>query len=758
MGSTPLETQPTSALLSELKLDIIQNWEKKVGENIPAAKEQSQKALRDSLPKFLDKIIRALSINPPQPLTNTELQDIAEAHGTQRTELMNYTLLQVMDEYRILREVIIETLENKSPLPIFDRDIILTSIENAMAESGAKFMKMVQQKDYLLRERYKLVINNIKDHAIIYTDRNNLITEWNRGAENITGYKREEVMNKPGTIIFNEKDKAKGEDLKEIKTALEKNSAENQRWHVKKNGDLFFANGIMNPVFDDSKNHMGYVKVFRDQTQELKRNEEIENSRKELHSFFMQAPTGMVILNGPEFKFTLANPIYEKLVGRKICGKTIAEAFLPEEVSDFIPMLENVYKTGQPYIATEVPFNVKDENGVIQHKFLNFIYHPYRDNDQKIIGIFAQVNDVTKQVQAKKIIEESERVHREIANTLHIIIWTARPDGFVDWYSDWWYEYTGYPRGTKWDDQTKQPMHSEDVERTQVLWPEALKSGKIFEMEQRFRRGSDGQYRWHLVRGVPVRNSNGQITKWIGSNTDIHDQKIAHDQIKKEQEMRERFVEALTHDLRTPLTAARMSAQLISRNANTIAQNRKHAVRIVDTIDRADKMIQDLLDASRIKAGEELTLELSNCDLALLTRDTIEELITIHGDRFSVETPENLEIKSSCAGYRRILENLCNNAIKYGSREKDITVTLKELSDEIELKIHNWGNPIPEAEQKKLFELYKRSETTKKGNQVGWGLGLTLVKGITEALGGSVSVQSNEEEGTSFIVVFKKSK
>ncbi|RZA20224.1 MAG: hybrid sensor histidine kinase/response regulator [Proteobacteria bacterium] len=143
---------------------------------------------------------------------------------------------------------------------------------------------------------------------------------------------------------------------------------------------------------------------------------------------------------------------------------------------------------------------------------------------------------------------ESEFKAREIANNLPMIIWTARPDGYVDWYNDWWYEYLGQPRGTEWDDPTVSPMHPDDVPLTIKIWNECLRTGKFYTMEQRFRRASDGEYRWHIVRGIPIRNEQGLITKWIGGNTDIHDAKCLAQELslaKQELEEKSRLLETV---------------------------------------------------------------------------------------------------------------------------------------------------------------------------------------------------------------------
>lgn len=105
-----------------------------------------------------------------------------------------------------------------------------------------------------------------------------------------------------------------------------------------------------------------------------------------------------------------------------------------------------------------------------------------------------------------------------------------------------------------------------------------------------------------------------------------------------------------------------------------------------------------------------------------------------------------------CGGIKRALENLMINAIKYGACDTPIKVSLTQFNTEVCLQVHNEGNPIPLKEQASLFEYYHRSND-RSGSQQGWGIGLTLVKGIAEAHDGKVEVKSSKEEGTTFSIV-----
>jgi signal transduction histidine kinase len=219
--------------------------------------------------------------------------------------------------------------------------------------------------------------------------------------------------------------------------------------------------------------------------------------------------------------------------------------------------------------------------------------------------------------------------------------------------------------------------------------------------------------------------------------------------LESEKELREKFVSLLTHDLRTPLTSIKMTAHLIKRHHKDPEAVLNYVLKINNTVDRADQMISNLLDANLIRSGEKLPLKIEAVDLNKLVKETIDELSLVHGARFILKFDEAINGFWDPKGIRRIVENLCNNAIKYGSAENPITVIIKNISDNAIIEVKNFGNVIPLEDQKSLFMQFRRGkETTVKG----WGIGLTLVRGVAEAHGGSVSVKSDTDTGTVFTV------
>jgi signal transduction histidine kinase len=218
--------------------------------------------------------------------------------------------------------------------------------------------------------------------------------------------------------------------------------------------------------------------------------------------------------------------------------------------------------------------------------------------------------------------------------------------------------------------------------------------------------------------------------------------------------MRETFVATLTHDLRTPLSASKLSAQLFSRSNPESAQIKKAAERITENIDRVDYMIQDLLDVSQLNLGESIPLDITPCHLTQLITSSLEDLKALHSDRFKLIVEQNINGYWDESAIRSIIDNMASNAIKYGSEEGPISIIVKKINDKVQIKIHNDGNPISEDDQATIFEPFHRSVSASHSCQKGWGLGLALVKGLVEGHGGNLTLECTVEKGTTFTLIF----
>jgi signal transduction histidine kinase len=197
-----------------------------------------------------------------------------------------------------------------------------------------------------------------------------------------------------------------------------------------------------------------------------------------------------------------------------------------------------------------------------------------------------------------------------------------------------------------------------------------------------------------------------------------------------------------------------MNLELLFKRRSEVGSLEFHAGRALAEISRVENMIQDLLDANRIKAGIKLPIRVTHFNLVEEIKHSVESLAAVHGDRFEFEAPAAIEGYWDKKAIRRIVENLCVNAIKYGERTMPIEVSVKlnPSGERAEICVQNWGTPIPEADQRTLFEQFRRSGSVMTRSNQGWGIGLAIVRGMAESHGGTVKVQSTAEIGTNFTV------
>jgi signal transduction histidine kinase len=228
------------------------------------------------------------------------------------------------------------------------------------------------------------------------------------------------------------------------------------------------------------------------------------------------------------------------------------------------------------------------------------------------------------------------------------------------------------------------------------------------------------------------------------------------DELESESKLRERFITLLMHDLDAPLSAARANALLLSHQDQPRAV-RVFGVAIAHSIEQVDRMVGDLLDTHRIRAGQSPPMALTDCNLSALVRESLEEMHAVYGDRFLLRADRSVRGIWSASQLRRAIWraiwNLCSNAVKYGAEDAPVSLSVASHSDGAELTVHNEGPPIPVEEQDKLFKPFSSDRGAIDGHPRGWGLGMTLIWGCAEAHGGRVSVVSELDKGTTFRLV-----
>jgi PAS domain S-box-containing protein len=342
--------------------------------------------------------------------------------------------------------------------------------------------------------------------------------------------------------------------------------------------------------------------------------------------------------------------------------------------------------------------------------------------------------------------EASERQFRELVENLPDLAWTARPDGYIDYYNRRWYEYTGTTpeqmEGWGW-----QSIHDPaKIDAVNERWRHSIETGAPFEMEFPL-KGADGAFRWFLTRIEPLHDAAGRVVRWFGSNTNI-------DERRRNDDFKETFLGILGHDLRNPLSTILTTSRVLTMRQDTPVEIRKKLARVASSGVRMQRMIDQLLDLTRARltTGIPVTVSDGEVPLAPIVLKIVDEIRAAHP-----ESTLEVQAESDCLApvdvdrFEQVVSNLLGNAMTHGDKAQPVRVTTRATSKEVRLTVHNQGDPIDPAFLPHLFNPFARAEKP-TGRSAGLGLGLYISQRIIEGHGGKLSVHSTRVDGTSFEV------
>ena len=222
--------------------------------------------------------------------------------------------------------------------------------------------------------------------------------------------------------------------------------------------------------------------------------------------------------------------------------------------------------------------------------------------------------------------------------------------------------------------------------------------------------------------------------------------------------MQQRMLGTLVHDIRTPLTAATMAGDLISEGT-VDDKMRVHLDGVSrDGVARALSMLSGLLDTVMAEAGDGLMMDFREADFAAEFKNAAMEARNIYGEIIKADSVDQ-EVRGvfDPAVFRRILENLISNAVRYGTAQQPIKLGFSDEGENVRLSVHNLGNPISPERRKKIFEFFsERVDDEHKRVQDSWGLGLSFIRLAVDGHNGTVDLESDEENGTVFIVTLPR--
>ncbi|MDQ6626769.1 MAG: ATP-binding protein [Verrucomicrobiota bacterium] len=349
-------------------------------------------------------------------------------------------------------------------------------------------------------------------------------------------------------------------------------------------------------------------------------------------------------------------------------------------------------------------------------------------------------------------LQESEARLRESADRFSFLaesmpqkIFTARANGDIDYFNRQWTEFTGLSFEQIRDWGWTQFIHPDDLAENVRRWKHSLETAEFFEYEHRFRR-ADGEWRWHISRAHAMRDAEGHVLMWIGSNTEIHDVKVARDEAEQANRTKDKFLAALSHELRTPLTPVLMCAAAMERDTAIQPEYREQLGMMRRNVELEARLIDDLLDLTRITRGT-LRLDLGTADVHSLLAHT--EQIA-RSDASGKGVPVQIELDASefhvlgdSARLHQVFWNVLKNAIKFTPAGGRVTIrTSNPGAGQMRVEFSDTGVGIDKEFLASVFEPFTQSQSNPTTASNGLGLGMSIAKTIVELHGGEIRVTS----------------
>lgn len=395
--------------------------------------------------------------------------------------------------------------------------------------------------------------------------------------------------------------------------------------------------------------------------------------------------------------------------------------------------------------------------------------------------------DITVQKNYEKTIIESEKQFSTLANNIQNLAWIADGDGWIYWYNQRWYDYTGTTleemQGWGW----QKVHHPDHAERVVEIVKKRWITNAPFELTFPLRR-HDGEYRWFLTRAVPVSDENGKILSWIGTNTDIEEQKTFSEQLEKKviertkqlkdvnqhlaeknielQKMNEEleaFTYISSHDLQEPLRKIQTFAgRIIAKEKEHLSDTAKEYFnRMHDAATRMQILIQDLLAFSRLGTSERKFVKTNLLKIVDEVKEEFKE--AMEEKNASILTGEMCEAKIIPFQFRQLMHNLIGNALKFSKQDVHPNITIKcELlggsnspfanRGACHLSVSDNGIGFEKHYSEKIFGVFQTLHG--KDKYEGTGIGLAIVKKIVDNHNGIITAESELGKGATFNIYF----
>ncbi len=538
----------------------------------------------------------------------------------------------------------------------------------------------------------------------------------------------------------------------------------------------FYLDYEYNALYEKDGKPSGIMCTVYDVTSKVKARKKVETAEARVRLAAEIAEIAMWDLNLKTKKLIYRDTLltifgFER--NTKLVHQDIRNRIIPEDEPIVVKAFEEALKTGIYKYEARI---LKLDNSTSWIKVHGKIFFDENKEPSKMLGT---IMDFTIEKEMQQVLMKSEKKFRLLADSMPQLIWTSDTLGNLNYFNETFYNYSGLPKEEIEKNGWLQIVHPDDREENVKLWMESVKTGHDFLFIHRFKR-YDSEYRWQLSRAIAQIDESGKVQMWVGTSTDIEEQKNFTNQLEDQiierttqLELKNRdlvnmnielqsFAYISSHDLQEPLRKIQtFASRLADLDEQNISANAKaYLTRIEFSAKKMQNLIQDLLTYSRANSADRVFTTVKIDEIA-------EEVISDFSDRIEeknaiVEYQDLGEANLIQFQFRQLLHNLVENALKFSRPGVPPIVKISvtqidgkslpnaEFKDKkyLQLQVSDNGIGFELVYKEKIFEVFQRLNT--ESEYRGTGIGLAIVKKIVENHKGFITVSSEKGKGSVF--------
>lgn len=716
------------------------------------------KPLFESLPHArvsIENILREI-LRTGIPFYGNEFPVTLNRHGKNELTYFNFVYHPLKEDTGEISGIMVVAIEVTAN--VFAKHLLEESekhFRNMVMQSPIP-MTILRGKDYIIESANTVMIEEI----------------WRK--------KEDDVFGKSILEVFPELKKQKYHELlHEVYTSGKAHNEKEAVAWVEGNDGMkkFYLDFQYAPLFEPDGSVSGIMITVNDVTDKVEARIKVEENQQRLNIIIEASELGIWEYDLQTEKMVNSERLLE-IFG--ISGETHVprEELISRIHKDDLPIRKHAFeialKTGQLHYEVRIILHDKsirwiEAKGKV---FYNTLYKPTR-----LVGT---IRDISDERHFQQMLIEREEKFRLLADSMPQHIWTADPQGNLNYFNQTFFNFSGVTMVEIEREGWREIVHPDDQDESMNRWIESITTGNDFVMEHRFRK-HDGEYRWQLSRAVPQRDQNGKIKMWVGTSSDIQDQKMFTTELERQVTERTKelnrknndleimnrelqsFAYISSHDLQEPLRKIQtFASQIIEKESKNLTENGKSRfLRIQNSAYRMQTLIQDLLAYSRTNSEEKKFERIALATIIEEVKDDLKE--EIFQKQASIILMNSVTLNIVHFQFRQLLYNLISNALKF---VRDSTTPVITINSEIasgsnlgkerfsentiytHISIMDNGIGFEQKYGDKIFEVFQRLHTKEKYE--GTGIGLAIVKKIVENHNGFITAKGELNNGATF--------